>query len=53
VGGCGLDLSCSGPGPVAVSCERGNETSDSIKVGQFLEFLRDSEILAKDFSQWS
>jgi len=28
---CGLDLCGSGYGPVAVSCERGNELSGSIK----------------------
>jgi len=36
VGGCGLDSSGSGEGPTVSSCERGNELSGSIKVGNFL-----------------
>jgi hypothetical protein len=37
VGRCGLDSSGTGQGPVAVSCEHGNETSGSIKGGEFLD----------------
>jgi hypothetical protein len=33
---CGLDSSGSGQGPVAGCCEHGNETSGSIKGGEFL-----------------
>jgi hypothetical protein len=35
-------------GPVAVSCEHGNETSDSIKCGKFLDLLSDSQLPRKD-----
>jgi hypothetical protein len=37
VGRCGLDASDLGQGPVAGSCEHGNEHSCSIKVGEFLD----------------
>jgi len=37
VGGCELDASGPGQGPVLGSCEHGNEPFDSIKVGEFLE----------------
>jgi hypothetical protein len=33
---CGLDTSGSRQGPVAGSCEHGNEPSASIKTGNFL-----------------
>jgi hypothetical protein len=33
---CGLDSSGSEEGPVAVSCEHGNEPSSSIKAGNLL-----------------
>jgi hypothetical protein len=36
VGGCGPDSSGSGQGPVAASCEKGNEPSGFIKGGKFL-----------------
>jgi hypothetical protein len=35
--GYGLDSSSSGQGPVAASCEHGNEPSGSIKDGEFLD----------------
>jgi hypothetical protein len=35
VGGCGLDSSGSGYGPLAVICEHDNEPSGSIKGGEF------------------
>jgi hypothetical protein len=41
VGRCGLDSSGSGCGPVAGSCEHGNETLRSIKGGEFLDYLND------------
>jgi hypothetical protein len=34
---CGLDSSGSGYGPVAACCEHGNDTSGSIKGGEFLD----------------
>jgi hypothetical protein len=37
VGRCGLDSSGSEQGPVAGSCEHGNEPSGSVKVGEFLD----------------
>jgi hypothetical protein len=37
VGRCGLDSSGSGSGPLAGSCEHGNEASVSIKGGEFVE----------------
>jgi hypothetical protein len=36
VRGCVLDLSGSGKGPVMGSCIHGNESSSSIKGGEFL-----------------
>jgi hypothetical protein len=35
--GCGLDLFGSGRGPVAGSCESGNELLGFIKDGEFLD----------------
>jgi hypothetical protein len=35
--GCGLDSFGSGQGPVAGSCEHGDELSCSIKGGEFLD----------------
>jgi len=35
--GCGLDSSGPGYGPVADPCDYGNETSGSIKGGEFLD----------------
>jgi hypothetical protein len=37
MGRCGLDVAGSGYGPVAGSCEHGNEFSGSIKDGEFLD----------------
>jgi len=37
VGCYGLDLSVLGQGPVASSCEHGNETLGSTKGGEFLD----------------
>jgi hypothetical protein len=36
VGRCGLDVSGLGQGPLAGSCEHGNEPVSSIKVGDLL-----------------
>jgi hypothetical protein len=38
---CGLDAYGSGQGPVASSCEHGNELLGSIKGGELSELLRD------------
>jgi hypothetical protein len=41
-GGCGVDLTDTGLGPVAVGfCEQGDEPFGSIKGGQFLDQLSD------------
>jgi hypothetical protein len=37
VGGCRLDASGSGYGPVATFCEHDNELSDSIKGGELFD----------------
>jgi hypothetical protein len=37
MGRCGLESSGLGQGPVARSCEQGNETMGSIKSGEFLD----------------
>jgi hypothetical protein len=37
VGNCGLDASGSGSGPLAGSCEHGNEASSFIKGEEFLD----------------
>jgi hypothetical protein len=41
VGRCGLDASGSRQKPVAGSCEHGNESSGSVKGGEFLDYLSD------------
>jgi hypothetical protein len=43
----GLDSSGSGQGPVAGSCEHGNEPSGFIKGREFLDQLRDYYLLRK------
>jgi hypothetical protein len=50
---CELDSSDSGCEPVAGSSEQGNEPSDSLKGGKFLEQLRDYQLLKKNFAWWS
>jgi hypothetical protein len=52
VGRCGLDSSGSGQVPVAGSCEHCNESSDSIKGGEFLDQLTDCQH-RKDSAPWS
>jgi hypothetical protein len=50
--GCKCKVNFSGPedGPVADSCEHGNEHSGSIKCGEFLDYLRNYHLLKKDSS---
>jgi len=50
---CGLDESGSGLRPVAGSCEDGNESSGSIKGGQFLDLLFDYQLFKKGSASWS
>jgi hypothetical protein len=38
---------------VACSCESGNESSVSIKCGEFLEHLSDCQLLKRDVSPYS
>jgi hypothetical protein len=38
---------------VAGSCEGGNEPPGSIKGGEFLDLLRDCQLLKKDSAPWS
>jgi hypothetical protein len=42
-----------GASELAVSCEHGNETSGSIKGGEFLDQLSDYWFLKKDSTPWS
>jgi hypothetical protein len=35
------------------SCEHGNETSGSLKRGEFLDWLNDYQLLKKDSVPWS
>ena len=51
--GHGLNLSGSGQGQVAGTCEFGNEISGSIKRGEFLDQLRTGQFLKKDSAPWS
>jgi hypothetical protein len=48
VGRCGVDSSGSGEGPLADCCEHGNETSGSIKGGEFLDYLSDYQLLRSE-----
>ena len=38
---------------MAGTCERGNDTSDSIKCGEFLDLLRNCLLLKKESAPWS
>jgi len=38
---------------VAGTCKHGNEPSGSIKCGEFLDYLRTSELLKKDCAPWN
>jgi hypothetical protein len=54
VGGCRLDSSGSGQGPVAGSCAFGNEQFGSIRGGgEFLHYMNDCQFLKKDSTPWS
>jgi hypothetical protein len=44
----GLDRSASGQGQVVGSCQCGNEPSGSIKLGEFLDWLRTCQLLRKN-----
>jgi len=50
---CGPDSSGSGSGPVAGSCENGNEPLVSIKGRVFLNPASDYWLLKKDSVPWS
>ena len=42
-----------GQGQVAGICKRGDEPSGSIKSGEFVDYLRTSQLLKKDCAAWS
>jgi hypothetical protein len=50
---CGVYSTGSRYVPMADSCEHGNELPDSIKAEEFLDQLRNHELLMKDSSPWS
>ena len=50
--GYGVDQSGSGQGQVAGTCECGNESSSSIKCGEFLDKLRTGDLLKRDSATW-
>jgi hypothetical protein len=43
---------CLGTGPVAISYEHGNEPSVFIKRKEFLELLRDCQLVKQDSFPW-
>jgi hypothetical protein len=43
----------SAQGPMAGSCEYGNELSGSIKVQKFFELVNDYQLLKEDSFRWS
>ena len=49
----GLDQAGLGQGQLAGTCEYGNEPSDSIKCGEFLDQLQTGQLLKKDSALWS
>ena len=49
----GLDRAGSGQGQVAGTCECGNELSGYIKCGEFLDQLKNVQLLKKDSVPWS
>ena len=49
----GLDRAGSGQGQVARTCEYGNETSGSVKCGEFLDWLKTGQLLKKDSAPWT
>ena len=50
---CGLDWAGSGQRQVADACECDNESSGSIKCGEFLDQLQTGQLLKKDSIVWS
>ena len=42
-----------GQGQVAGTCESGNESSASVKCGEFLDQLETGQLLKKDSAPWS
>jgi hypothetical protein len=50
--GCGLGWSDAGRGQVAGCCEHGNEASFSIKCGEFLDELRNYELVQTDSASY-
>ena len=52
-GGHGLDRSVYGYGQVAGCCECGNEPTEFVKCGEFLDCLRICQLLRKDFAPWN
>jgi hypothetical protein len=53
VGDRGLDSSGQDEGPVAGSCEDGNEPSDSIKCSKFLDKLSACQLLNEAPATWA
>ena len=51
--GYGLDLSGSGQGQEAGTCECGNEPSGSIICGELLDQLKTGQFLKKNSAPWS
>jgi hypothetical protein len=51
--GCGLDYTGSAYGPVAGSCEHGEEPSDSRKYRGFLDQLSYYQLLKEMIAAWS
>jgi len=51
-GSCGLGSTGSGYELVSGSCENGIEISDSLKDGQCIDSLSDSQLLKKVYVQW-
>jgi hypothetical protein len=51
VGGCGLDSSGSGQGPMAGSCEHDSEPSGCMKGRKFPDQISDDQFLKKDSAQ--
>ena len=52
VEGLGLDLSGSGQGEVAGCCEHGDEPSGYVNCGEFIDQLRNCQLLSWDCAPW-
>jgi hypothetical protein len=48
-----MDLTGSGHGSVAGSCEHGNEPAGYIKAGDFPDYLSDHKLLKRDTVPWN